>query len=170
MELAEFGHLARAHVRVAFTEALALELARALHISTISSLPLRQCRLFRCYSFGGIAEVRYPRVDDDLKQLLEAMRQENAMAHAETRRHSEQIAVETRRHFDVALERIEKRFGLLAETVQHVNEELGHTRASLHEKIDRTAAETQSMIKFSPPGSIAASPLSKRDSERSPTP
>ena len=53
------------------------------------------------------------------------------------------------KHFDVAVEHIEKRFDFLAETVQHVNEELHRTRTSLDEKIERSAAETQSMIKFS---------------------
>lgn len=75
---------------------------------------------------------------DDLKHLLEAMRQENATAHEETRR-----------HFDVAVERIETRFDFLAETVQHIGEELQRTRVSLDGKIEQSAAETQAMIKFS---------------------
>jgi SMC interacting uncharacterized protein involved in chromosome segregation len=99
-------------------------------------------------------------VDDDVKRLLEEMREENAKAHQETRRHFD-VAVErietrsaesheeTRRHFDVAVERIETRFDLLAETVQHVNEELQRTRVGLNEKIEQSAAETQAMIKFS---------------------
>ena len=63
-------------------------------------------------------------MDDDLKQLLEAMRQENASTHQETRR-----------HFDVAVERIETRFDFLAEAVQHVSEELQRTRMSLDGEI-----------------------------------
>ena len=77
-------------------------------------------------------------IDDELKRLLDAMRQENAAAHGDTRR-----------HFDVTVERIENRFDVLAESVAHVNEELRRTRTTLDEKIERTAAETQAMIKFS---------------------
>ena len=92
-------------------------------------------------------------MDEELKRLLETMREE-------TRRHFD-VAVErletrfdakhdeTRRHFDVTVERLETRFDLLAETVQHVNEELQRTHVSLNEKIEQTAAETQAMIKFS---------------------
>ena len=77
-------------------------------------------------------------MDEDLKQLLETMQRQNADAEQETRR-----------HFDVAVERIETRFDLLAEMVQSVNQELRSTRVSLDEKIERSAAETQAMIKFS---------------------
>lgn len=62
-------------------------------------------------------------MDDDLKHLLEAMREENAA----TRQENAAAHQETRRHFDVVLERIETRFDLLAETVQHVSEELQRT-------------------------------------------
>jgi predicted nuclease with TOPRIM domain len=106
-------------------------------------------------------------VDEDLKKLLEAMREETrrhfdvTIERIETRlaaTHQENAAMrqenakahqETRRHFDVAVERIETRFDLLAETVQHVDEELQRTRVSLNEKIEQSAAETQAMIKFS---------------------
>ncbi|HYK03682.1 MAG TPA: hypothetical protein VE974_18130 [Thermoanaerobaculia bacterium] len=77
-------------------------------------------------------------MDDELKRLLESIRQETAAEHQETRR-----------HFDIAVERIEHRFELLAETVQHLSEETLRTCASLDEKIERSAAETQAMIKFS---------------------
>jgi len=47
-------------------------------------------------------------MDEELKRLLEGMRQENAAAHAETRRllREENTAAhaETRRHFDAGLE------------------------------------------------------------------
>jgi chaperonin cofactor prefoldin len=76
--------------------------------------------------------------DDELKDLIQALRRESTAAHGETRR-----------HFDVSVERLEKRFDFLAETVQHVSEELQRTRAGLHEKLEQTAAETQTMIKFS---------------------
>jgi uncharacterized protein (DUF3084 family) len=63
-----------------------------------------------------------------------AVRQENAAAHAETRR-----------HFEVALEGNRSEIRLVAEGVVQTREELGR----LDEKIERTAAETQAMIKFS---------------------
>jgi hypothetical protein len=47
------------------------------------------------------------------------MRQENAAAHAETRR-----------HFDVSVERLETRFDGLAETVLAINEKLDRTPQS----------------------------------------
>ena len=94
--------------------------------------------------------------DDELKALFEGLRRENtivrdenAEAHQETRRHFDVVAADTRRHFDVVAERIETRFDLLAETVEHVNAELERTRTSLNEKIEQSAAETQAMIKFS---------------------
>ena len=83
--------------------------------------------------------------DDDLKHLLESMRQENAAAHSETRRHFEVVADETRRHFDVVTEGTRKDIQLVAESVLLLGEKLTRT----DEKIDRTAAETQAMIKFS---------------------
>ena len=88
-------------------------------------------------------------MDDDLKHLLEAMRQENAATRQEkaaTRQENATAHEETRRHFDVAVERIETRFDFLAETVQHIGEELQRTRVSLDGKIEQSAAETQAMI------------------------
>lgn len=90
--------------------------------------------------------------DDDLKRLFDEMRQENAAAHAETRRRFEENAaahVETRRYFAVAVERMDARFDALAETVGLLDEKLDRKTAALDEKIERTAAETQAMIKFS---------------------
>jgi prefoldin subunit 5 len=84
-------------------------------------------------------------VDDDLNHLLEAIREDNAAMREE----NAAAHRETRRHFDVAVERIEARFDFLAETVQHVSEELQRTRASVDGKIEQSAAETQAMIKFS---------------------
>jgi hypothetical protein len=68
--------------------------------------------------------------DDEFKQLFDTLR----------------------RHFDVTAERMEKRFDLLAEIVHDTREELQRTRTSLEEKIERSAAETQAMIKFFPQG------------------
>jgi threonine aldolase len=72
--------------------------------------------------------------DDDLKRLFDSMRQENAAAHSETRR-----------HFEVLSEGARKDIQLVAESVLHLNEKFART----DEKIERTAAETQAMIKFS---------------------
>lgn len=72
--------------------------------------------------------------DDDLKRLFDSMRQENAAAHSDTRRHFEVLAEGTR-----------KEIQLVAESVLLVSEKLART----DEKIERTAAETQAMIKFS---------------------
>jgi len=83
--------------------------------------------------------------DDDLKGLFAAlqrenagMREENAAAHADTRR-----------HFEVLTEGTGKDIQLVAESVLLLGEKLDRTATSLDEKIDRTAAETQAMIKFS---------------------
>ena len=92
-------------------------------------------------------------MDEELKRLIES----NS---AETRRHfdataaritetTERSTVEMRRHFDVATERMEKRFDQLAETVQLVNANLQRSIAQLDEKVEKTASETQAMIKFS---------------------
>ena len=94
--------------------------------------------------------------DDELKNLFAGlqrenagMREDNAAAHAETRRHVEVLTEETRRHFDVVTEGTRKDIQLVAESVQLLSEKLDRTAERLDEKIDRTAAETQAMIKFS---------------------
>jgi hypothetical protein len=87
--------------------------------------------------------------DDDFKRLFDSMRQENAAAHADTRRHFEVLTEGTRRHFDVVTEGTRKDIQLVAESVLHLSDKLDRTATSLDEKIDRTAAETQAMIKFS---------------------
>lgn len=72
--------------------------------------------------------------DDDLKRFFESMSQENAAAHSDTRR-----------HFEVLTEGTRKDIQIVAESVLHLNEKLART----DEKIERTAAETQAMLKFS---------------------
>lgn len=83
--------------------------------------------------------------DDDFKRLFGTMRQESAAAHSETRR-----------HFEVLAEGMRKDTQLVAESVLQLSERSSRT----DEKIERTAAETQAMIKFShvgdrPPHAIA---------------
>jgi len=72
------------------------------------------------------------------RQDIAAIRKENADAHAETRR-----------HFDVALEAARSETQLVAEGVTQTRESLSRVAAELDEKIERTATETQAMIKFS---------------------
>jgi predicted ATP-binding protein involved in virulence len=69
--------------------------------------------------------------DDDLKQLLEAMRQENALAHAETR----QQVTETRQE--------------MAKSAESLGNSLLETRTGLEHKIEASASETRAMNKFS---------------------
>jgi hypothetical protein len=73
--------------------------------------------------------------DDELKRLFDSLRQENAAAHAETRR-----------HFEVLTEGTRKDIQLVAESVTLLSDKLDRTATSLDEKIGRTAAETQAMI------------------------
>jgi archaellum component FlaC len=89
---------------------------------------------------------------DDLKQLLEEMRPENAAAHTETRRHFEQIAAETRRHFDVVAERLGTRIDKVAEGIIAANERLDRLDAkvdALSSEIANEFNDVRSMIKFS---------------------
>ena len=68
--------------------------------------------------------------DDDLRRLFDSLRQEHS---------------DTRRHFEVLTEETRKDIQVVAESVLNVNEKLART----DEKIERTAAETQAMIRFS---------------------
>ena len=79
--------------------------------------------------------------DDDLKRLFDSMRQENAAAHSDTRRHFEDLTEGTR-----------KDIHLVAESVVLTSEKLDRTATNLDQKIARTAAETQRTIKFSSRG------------------
>ena len=104
-------------------------------------------------------------MDAELKQYLDEfsernaaelrqMREENAVAHEETRRvlrseMTEKISeavstlrgemaaehAETRRHFDITVERWETRFDLLAESVQLVDQKLDRNVAEIREEI-----------------------------------
>jgi hypothetical protein len=86
-------------------------------------------------------------MDDELKQLLDTMRQESSAAHEDTRR-----------HFDVALESAKHEVRLVAESVAQVNEELRRTRTTLDETIERTAAETQRIDALAGEGSHSRQP------------
>ncbi len=77
-------------------------------------------------------------VDDELKRLLDSMRQENSAAHEGTRR-----------HFEVAMEATKHEVRLVAESVAHVSEELQREANAIRQEMSRGFAETQAMIKFS---------------------
>jgi DNA-binding transcriptional MerR regulator len=87
--------------------------------------------------------------DEELKRLLDAMRQENSAAHEQTQRKSEGFATATARHFDVVAERLEQRLELVAESVAQMKEELNRETNALRQEMSRGFAETQAMIEFS---------------------
>lgn len=76
--------------------------------------------------------------DDDLKRLIEGLRQENSALHAETRR-----------HFDVALEAAKHETRLVAEGIAAAREAMDRRATALEERMERGFAETQAMVKFS---------------------
>lgn len=83
--------------------------------------------------------------DDELKALFAAlqrenagMREENAAAHAETRR-----------HFEVLTEGTRKDIQIVAESVAVLNEKLDREAGDIREEMRRGFTETQAMIKFS---------------------
>ena len=73
-------------------------------------------------------------MDDDVKRLLDAMRQESAAAH-----------VETRRHFDVVGEDLRREIGIVAEGVGANTERIERLSLDMKEEF----ADVRSMIKFS---------------------
>ena len=86
--------------------------------------------------------------DEDLKALFAAlqrenagMREENAAAHAETRR-----------HFEVLTEGTRKDIQIVAESVAVLNEKLDREAGDIREEMRRGFTETQAMIKFLPRG------------------
>jgi hypothetical protein len=90
--------------------------------------------------------------DDELKGLLDTMRQENSASHEETRRRFDAVDVrfaELHRHFDVVTEATKHEVRLVAESVAQVKEELNRETNALRQEMSRGFAETQAMIKFS---------------------
>ena len=106
-------------------------------------------------------------MDDDLKKLLETMREENSAAHHETRAQVaaldakldstaerldakiDSTAENLRRHFDVTTEATNSNIRLVAESVTQLTDEMRRGFAAADKKFDTTTAETQAMIKFS---------------------
>jgi hypothetical protein len=66
---------------------------------------------------------------DELRQLLEAMRQENAAAHAETRR-----------HFDVVAEALRHELRLVAEATGLLNDRIDRLDADVAQQLAGTFA------------------------------
>jgi predicted nucleic acid-binding Zn-ribbon protein len=98
--------------------------------------------------------------DDELKGLFDALRQENvasreenAAAHAGTRRQfaevAARIATENQHFFAAGAEALRHEIQLIAESVTGTREALNREAAGIREEVRRTATETQAMIKFS---------------------
>lgn len=94
--------------------------------------------------------------DDELKKLfgalredVTAIREENAAAHAETRRDSREVAAENRRLFEITTEGLRHEIRLVAEKVMLVDEKLDRESADIRREMRIGFADTQAMIKFS---------------------
>lgn len=91
--------------------------------------------------------------DDELRSLFESLRQENAAAHEETRRHFNETAdrnsAENRHHFDVASEDTRHQIQLVAESVVATRDEIHRELTDVREEMRRGFVETQAMMKFS---------------------
>lgn len=108
-------------------------------------------------------------MDEELKQLLDAMRKENIAAHtetrqqvAETRQHVDVVAAETRRHFDVVAEDLRSDVRAVAEGVIANTQQIDALRSEMNERF----SEVESLIKFRTHNSTVACVLSKRASAR----
>jgi tellurite resistance protein len=101
-----------------------------------------------CHGGRILADYNAAVTDDELKGLFNAIRDENAVAHAETRKHFDASVERVENRFDVIAERMEGRIELLAETVQLVNENLQTKIVALDQKLDKTTGETQGLVKF----------------------
>jgi phospholipid N-methyltransferase len=83
--------------------------------------------------------------DDELKHLFDALQRDNVAL----RQDLATARAEMRRHFDVTVERLETKFDTLVEGVTSINGNLSRRIDVVEESIERTAADTQAMIKFS---------------------
>ena len=77
------------------------------------------------------------------------MREENAAAHEETRRYIDQKVAENRDFFQVLNEGTRHDIGLVAEKVVRLDEKLDSVKIELEERMERGFADTKAMIKFS---------------------
>lgn len=98
-------------------------------------------------------------MDEDVKQILEAIRQDNAAMRAEnaamraemraenaaTRAENATMHADTRRYFDVVAEDLRHKLGLVAEGVATNTERIDRLEATMKEEF----ADVRAMIKFS---------------------
>jgi hypothetical protein len=98
-----------------------------------------------------IAEIR--RETASIREENVSIRKENAAMHTETRQlfvtTIERNNADLRHFFVVTTESMRRDIQLLAEGLAQTRVDLARTATELDAKIDRTAAETQAMIKFS---------------------
>jgi hypothetical protein len=83
--------------------------------------------------------------DDELKKYLDGIRQENAAAHAETRRFFEVLTERTRHEIGIVAEKVID----LDEKVTRLDEKLDRRTDDVETRMERGFVETQAMIKFS---------------------
>jgi len=76
--------------------------------------------------------------DEELRQLFEGIRQENAAAHEETRRLS-----------NVTAEGLRQEIRLVGESVLQVDKKIDRTAEEIRAEMQHGFSETQAMIKFS---------------------
>lgn len=84
-------------------------------------------------------------VVDDLKQMLEEMRAENAA----TRNELVTAIAATRNELGVAIEAVHHRVDLVAEAVAIVDEKVDRHAAQFTETLERTTGDTHALIRFS---------------------
>ena len=91
--------------------------------------------------------------DDELKGLLEALRQDSAAAHTETRNlfaeTADRIGAENRQFFRVEAKELRHEIQLVAEDVVANRQAIDREAAETREELRQTAADTQVLIKFS---------------------
>lgn len=77
--------------------------------------------------------------DDELRGLIELLRQENAETRRMLREDNAAAHEETRRHFDITAEAMRHEIGIISERVIRLDEKVDH----LDEKMDRRFAEVE---------------------------
>ncbi|HYC60963.1 MAG TPA: hypothetical protein VEK79_15480 [Thermoanaerobaculia bacterium] len=90
-------------------------------------------------------------MDEDVKVLLEAMRQENAAAHAETRQHVDATAAETRHRVEMAAEnqreaiqQVAEGIAMLAERMDRRDAQFEQVTTDLDRRVTRLEVESSS--------------------------
>jgi hypothetical protein len=91
------------------------------------------------------AEVKFSAMDEDVQGLLNAMRQENSLAHDETRHYFDVVAEQLHHRFDVVAEQLQHRFDVVAEQLRHrfdgVTEQLTVANAETRDHFDAVAEQ-----------------------------